>query len=342
MATTYTYRDFTPDAIPRAFKREIHGVIAAAVSLGWTFMVKSDNTVTLIAPEPNVHQKIHLTSKKGSGPVNRMMKKILQYANPLLVPDATDEKNMDAYQERYQEQWSRAADVKVAEMTAALDEVEAMISAPLEKEETVEPIKLMSESPMISKGGTLGGYASNIATQRDWSDGTTTYICARCDFVGNAPRSMAAHWGKHVREDERNRGSHKGVEVPVESPSYQPTEERLESLADRIATAIAEGIDWTNIGEASKHLAYVALAWENSRHSRGEPGLREPLSDTDLLNKIRSMVDNGLYQSQQDQIAALAVEKESALLEAEAAKADAESARSTLRTFRELLNEEAS
>lgn len=350
MATIYTRADYTPHVAPAWMKRDVVMLVSAAVGMGWKLMIKSGNTATLIAPPPHEVQKIHLSGRRKSGPIQGLMAKVEKYANPLLVPDLDSDESTKGFADRLFHEYDNVVE---RDVKAAVTHVQHLLEQTLQpepkvsqrEESPVEPttktLTLMSEGPMISKSS-VGGYASNIATQRDWSDGSVTYHCVRCDFTGPKPLSMASHWRKHVHEDERNRGNHEGVRVDLPATAYTPTEERLASLADRIATAIAEGIDWNNLNEAAKHLAYVALAWENSRHSRGESGLREPLTDTELLNKIRGIVDNGLYQSQQEQIANLAEQLVDTQAKFEAAQADAERLRSNAATLRDLLNEEAS
>jgi len=342
MATTYTRKDFTPAVLPNWMKKDIGILVSTAVAMGWKFMIKSGNTATLIAPPPNERIKIHLSGRRKSGPVQGLFAKVEKYGNPLLVPKVGAEKE---FTDRMFTEFDRVVEKQVEEAIQQVEQtIESFIhetpEAPMP--DVTKTLTLVSEGPMISKSGTGTGYASDIATQREWSDGSITYHCTRCDMEGPAPRSMASHWRKHVNEDERNRGDHFGVTVTLETSGYTPTEERLASLADRIAAAIAEGIDWNNLGEASKHLAYVALAWENARHTRGESGLREPLTDTELLNKIRGLVDNGLYQSQQEQIAALAQECATLRAQTEEATARYEKLRQNAATVALILNVEAS
>lgn len=172
MATSYNVDNFTPDVVPRVFKKDVAQLIAQAVSLGWTFMVKADNTATLIAPPPNQHQDIHLSARRNSGPLRRLGAKIMKYADPELLEKVT-----------------------------VPDKVESVEPPAVEPAEVGEPVvinRTYSEGPMMSMGAGNETYESEIATERHWSDGTVTYHCVRCDFQGKAPKSMASHWKKHT------------------------------------------------------------------------------------------------------------------------------------------------
>lgn len=336
MATTYTIHNFNPDVVPSRYKRDVHLLIQSAVAMGWKFLLKTDGTSTLVAPAPHEKQQIHLSVRHTSAPINQMTRRVMKYGNPLLVPDATSQESLTRYAQRTIENWDKAS---ATEQVVPEPVSEPVAPEPIEEERT--PVRrIINTQPMISKRGGTEGYASDIATQREYDDGSMDYLCVRCDYVGSRPLAMASHWKKHVHEDERNRGNHVGVIVPIERSAYQPTEERLESLAEAMAKAMEQGINWSDPEEACKQLAYAALSWDNDRRSRSEGGMRDPLSDTEILNRIRSLVDNGLYEAQRETNAELSVKIEALELRVTEAEADAQRARDTLSTFRALLEEE--
>lgn len=330
MATTYTPQTFSNDVIPAGLTNEVKKVIQFSVVQGWNVQVKG-LIVRLLSPVGN--KTITLSASNKNIPIQQHIKTITKYANPLLALDEEMSDEIIAEAARRGAAQQITAPVKRAQINEPVVEpvIEQVVKTVVEAEDA--PLRLVSEGPMISKGGSLGGYTSNIATKREWSDGSVDYQCTRCDFEGMAPRSMASHWGKHVREDERNRGGHKGVEVEVEGHEYTPTPERWDSLAEALKTAMEMGLDWSDLDGAAKHLALSALKWDNDRRKRNEPGIREPLTDTELLDKIRGLVDNGLYASQRDRIDALEEQvaaMESAVAEAQSARQRAEETLDTL------------
>lgn len=322
--TAYTTANFTPDILPKGFKREAVAAVVYAIHMGWTVTMRRQ-IAHMSSPVGDKH--IALGPRSRNENYDQIYRTIDKYASPLIPAPPKEDAPMPEVEE-----WAKKS-AKVAIDNQRRAEAER-------KQKTTEKATLVKEGPMISKGGTLGGYTSNIANQREWSDGTIDYVCTRCGQEGKSPRGMASHWGKHVREDERARGGHKGVEVPVEKPAYQPTEERLSSLADAIAAALKEGIDWNDPEEAARQLAMAALTWDHDRRSDSEPGMREPLSDTDILNRIRSLVDNGLYESQEFAIVDLRAQAEEAERRAIAAEAQVETMRANLTAFMGMMVEE--
>lgn len=291
--TTYNHANFHGDVLPTRLTHEAKQTIRYAIAQGWTLTIRRD-VCTLTAPTGS--KRITLGPRSQNENYNAIVRTIDKYASPFAQPledVISDPEKVNR----------KAKNITTAEqMAKAREEAHAVKT-------------LVKEGPMISKGGSLGGYTSDIATQREYSDGSMEYACIRCGFVSSTPRGAGSHWGKHVREDERNRGGHKGVEVPVQRPDYQPTEERLASLAEAIAAALKEGIDWTDPKEAARQLALTALTWDHDRRVDAEPGIREPLSDTEVLNRIRGLVDNGLYETQNNQINEMAAELETLRVE---------------------------
>lgn len=318
--TEYTTANYHPSVLPGGISSAAKGAITYAVHLGWTLTIRRQ-VCHLNSPVGDQHFAIGVRSKNEDW--NSIRRKAEKYGNPLVPPSVMDtEKDVEKY----------AVSV-VNNEHARARQAEQEKNTPITK-------TLIKEGPMISKGGTLGGYTSNIATQREWSDDTVDYVCTRCGFVTSTPRGAGSHWGKHVREDERNRGGHKGVEIPVERPSYQPTEERLNSLAEAMMDLLKQGVEWGDPDEAARQLAFAALLWDHERRGKSEPGLREPLSDTDILNKIRALVDNGLYESQELAMTEAQARAEKAEQRAAAAEAQVEAMRANLNAFMGMMAEE--
>lgn len=344
MSTTYLPHEFSADVLPGGFTKEMRALVRYAVANGWSVEVKG-LLVRLRSPEVQgkIRKVVTLSASNHNVPIQSHMRTIEKHSNPLLTisAESSDERIVAAAQ-RSQEMEARAAGRRAGEAIKQAAE-EHREEQPVKKKKDkplTKKITLVHEGPMLAKTGAIGGrYASDIATQREWSDGSITYHCVRCDYEGDRPRSMASHWRKHINEDERNKGGHRGVSVRVEEEDtgYTPTEERLAALAAALAETIKSGqIEWQDADVAARQLALSCLTWDNSRRSRSEPGIREPLSDGDVLNRIRSLVDNGLYQSQQERIEAMQVELTDAMERADQAEREAKEANDELDAFAEL------
>lgn len=337
MSRTYQPHEFSTDVLPGGLSKEVRSMIRFAVVNGWSVEVKG-LIVRLHSPQGQMKKTITVSASNKNIPIQSHMRTIERHSNPLTAVSADDtDERIDAAVER-----SIAMETAAAAKRAA-EQAKKEVDMPAPESKTVT---LVHEGPMMARSGNLGErYASDIATQKEWSDGSITYHCVRCDYEGDRPRSMGSHWRKHTNEDARNIGGHRGMTVQIEGddgPAYQPKEERLAALASALAETIKSGqIEWQDADVAARQLALSCLAWDNSRRSRSEPGIREPLSDGDVLNRIRSLVDNGLYQSQQDRIEAMQVELTDAMERADEAERLAKAANDDLDAFAELAAQRA-
>lgn len=287
MATSYNITNFTPDVVPVVFKKDVAHLIATAVGVGWTFMVKADNTATLIAPEPHQYQTIHLSARRNSGPLRRLGAKIMKYADPNLLEQATEP--------------------KVAPVVEFVDEIP----------EQVSEVTLVREGPMISKGANDETYESDIATQREWSDGTVTFHCIKCDFEGKTPKGMASHQRKHA-------------------PSRKPIHTTpLDSLTAVLVKRMEQGLDWVDLHAAAHELAEAALKWGVCRAK--EDGKVD--NDARVLQQIRELVG---VEVSAEEVADLKEQVKTLTIQVETERAEAVRAHETLKAARDLFNEASS
>lgn len=313
MATKYTRENFTPDAVPSAFKKDVAVLVAQAVSLGWDFLVKADNTATLVAPPPNEHQNIHLSTRRNSGPLRRLGTKVMKFADPALLEQA------DAPAEPAVK---ITRDVKGTILAA--EEIEP-VTEPIIKWEDPDPPKpadftLVKEGPMISMGANDKPYESDIATERHWSDGTVTFHCVHCDFEGKTPRGMAAHQKKHAVVTRK----------PVKTTP-------VDSLADALVKRMEAGLDWIDLHDAAHELAEAATAWGVCR---SEAEIKRCDEDAALLNQIRTLV--GVSPAEAAEVEELRRKVTTLTIQVEAERAEAERAAETLQAARDLFNEATS
>lgn len=340
MAEQYTAENFTASAVPGGFKTEVKDLVRDAIAVGWMMVVKSKSGIALVPPAP--HDKgnhtINLSTRRNSGPIQRHRSTVLKYANPLLVPS---KKTAAAHEERVHQQEGKAIQKKVYEEYEA-----AAQKAQASEQPQFSPTKLtvVSEGPMMSRKGTNQAYPSKIATERVYSDGSKDYICNLCDFTGTKALSMASHWKKHIHTGEAEAlpdgYQRQTIQIPPVEPlyhrtGYTPRADRVAALADALAKMLKEGMDWSDPDAAARQLAERALHWqhEQSVNTTALAAEREDLTSDDVLNRIRTLLDNGLYLRQQEEIAALSRAKAEAEAKAESAAKDAQNAKDSLSAF---------
>lgn len=367
---TYTVANFDPSVIPSGFNSEARKTIRGAVGAGWKLVVTSHGHCTIVAPSPNEHITINISQRKSDGPVRQIREKITRYGNPLLMEgvDSQDqiarrieqtERLVAQTREPVQPKTSVATEPRFESSDEDLvlpdDEPTVQHEAPTEEDRAARTI--VRSGPMIARRGRHAGYVSEVALEREWSDGTIEYVCnvAGCTsgpddgpYVTDNRLSIGPHRKVHLNKGEVERFDQtKALTVqtpehePVYSKGYTPRSERLMSLSTALLEALINlGPDVTD-SERADVLARASLEWQHERHLRGLDGggEREPLTDAEVLNRIRGLLDNGLYAQQAEKIAAHRAAREQAEAEAEAAKAEVLKVRNDLGGMLELLAE---
>ena len=183
-------------------------------------------------------------------------------------------------------------------------------------------------------GGTL--YESETTLERVWPDGRTDYQCAfpRCGWTADKPRSVAMHYGQeHTRKGNVQPASQDGPHhidptytEPLTSREYRPTERLVMAAAEAIRALMDDE-------EATpESIARCFLEWAHDRPDiEHEPRPLVPLTDKDILNRIRVLVGQ---PDQSEEIAAL--QEENMNLANEVARLKDEKA-----ALRDLLSEES-
>jgi hypothetical protein len=158
------------------------------------------------------------------------------------------------------------------------------------------PKPAVTLTPWLAKKqpGKQGGrtYESEAVLERTWPDGRVDYLCSLpdCGYESDNPRGVAAHYGKaHTLKGQTPPASQDGpVHVdptytePTTTRDYKPTQR----LVDALASFLAEH-SWDNVDD----LAVLMLEWAHYRDDieHVERPL-VPLTDKDILNKIRMLV----------------------------------------------------
>lgn len=168
-------------------------------------------------------------------------------------------------------------------------------------------------------GGTV--YDSDAVVEVRFSDGSVNYECALgCGYShATNPRSVATHYGKgHTAKGDAvpARGGQERIDPTYTEPlthrDYTPTERLVRLLQHAIEEAM-EG-SWN-----TRDLAVSILRWQHDRVGEGgEPGPSVPLTDSQIVERIRLMLDTGESVAQQQEIdelrAAVSRETEERLL----------------------------
>jgi hypothetical protein len=160
---------------------------------------------------------------------------------------------------------------------------------------------------MRKEGGEV--YESKAVLERKWSDGSIDYGCPRCDFTNVEPRRVAAHYGgKHGAEHPAAQAS---AEMYVDPEvRWTPTERqkgRIHRLAGEMRKALeAIGPEMT-VDECAEWI--VKHRDEAREHLMDET---TPLTDEQVLDRIRRLIDRGAYADLMARIEAVEAEAQAA------------------------------
>lgn len=330
MATQYDLSNFTPMVIPSGYNRDIKGLVAAAVSLGWTLHVTAGTALRLVAKDGKV---IQLNLGKKSHPIEQYKRLIKTHANPLLRP--VDDPELGS------KRASQAA--KAIEMRFNTQAVEAMgtngyVEAVKVAHEINDANTVVYEGPMRSTRVTSSGknkttvtYDSEIATEVAYADGRRVFTCVKCDFSREVPLAMSAHWQKH--------SAPKPKPEPVVEPVVEvtPKDPAMLALKEMFMGVMQQGINWGDLDGAAETLAESVLVWQEANG---------PMTDSeDILNQIRALVGLGKNPAQEAEIDALKRQLEQYAEHLEQADArllelesERDKARDNLSALKDLLN----
>lgn len=311
MTTKLTPAEFHKSALPGGFKKEVTNLIELASSAGWDVLING-SSVSIVSPGSQAKQ-YHFSPKKNSGPLQRIARDIRRLGDPKMVL-AMDEKLEDA------------ADAIVASVTRTVTPTPATVA---------KPRHIVSEGPMLASRGKGDAYKSSTTIERHWSDGSIDYKCARCDFTSIGRLSVSGHWSKHVREDESARSTAQDnyfkAEVPL-AAIYAPRQTRIDALVK-----VLEGLDdLTDL----RAIATAALTWvhEQSRAGSSLAAEHEEMTDADILNRIRTLLDTGERAQLHEQNASLTEQVVALTAQVEAAEAKAAKMADSLNALRELID----
>lgn len=159
-------------------------------------------------------------------------------------------------------------------------------------------------------------YDSEVTIERKWSDGTTDYQCADCDFASPNHRSIAPHRKVHEKAER--------VTDTYVGPRYEQNSAtgRLEAEIE-LAIQHAWAENDTVAGNA-RSLAKFIMSKRDEAKPEAEP--REPLTPEQVIARIRHLVDGGALFEEKERADALELRlaQAEAMVEEATAKANAE------------------
>lgn len=331
----YNHETFDQSVLPNGLKADVIKLIGAGVALGWKLHVTSRSSCTLISHDER--KKYHFTPRRSSTPLNRVKRDLTKYADPTylaLATVGTSDPEEGVPEDVALTAWSMVPKVG--------DEGTVTLERPEDEEQfTSEPPHIVSEKPMLAASGPGRGYESKTTIERRWSDGSKDYACTVCDYTSPHRHSVPRHFTKHSEGTQPLNPKFK-AQVP-DKAIYRPNKHRVAALAAWLAENLGGGAD-----PDPQAIALAALTWvhEQSVHSTEHAAEREELDDSDILNRIRTLLDRGeehrLQARLREQEAEIeALRANAAVAEKRALEADARAtqARENLRAFVALAEE---
>lgn len=354
-------RKMGPDAL---------NLIEFSVAVGWKLIVSSPESVALRAPGDPCPKTIHLSARnKGKAPLRKMIGTIKRYGDPARVHVLKEAATGSPYEDG-------TFEALLAALTTMSDDFEVYLPKP--KERFVEekevaipkapPVKaalpkereqernIVSEQPALMHYSlsTSGGksYPSPTTNERKWSDGVIDYACSVKGCGKESDNRLAfrgAHYAMHVRKGEVPAFDMKALRSQVvDDPNYtEHAWERKTGIRDarsRALAALLAELDLKNL--SADELAEKIMDWLAVQGGGGGGFNGEPLSDAQVLDRVRVLVDRGNYSAQADKIEDLGQQVEDTMIYAEqieelakSAEERAAKAEGTLAAFRDLVSE---
>ena len=177
------------------------------------------------------------------------------------------------------------------------------VRSPIQQMGDVTHPHIISEKPFLARGKRISlaqqaVYDSKAVIQRTWSDGHVDFACSVCDYTAETHKSVANHYGRS--------GPPHAHFLPTPATGVTPIEPADEyTPSDRLLNALLEALKLAGTTDL-EGLAAAALKWAHDRPDLDhlERGTR-PLTDSEIVNKIRALVDTGTLAKYEEEIEAL-------------------------------------
>lgn len=329
MAEYFTADDFERAGLPKGLKKNAYDLIELAVIHGWTARVTSGSSVSIVSPDGR--KKYHFSgNRRDTISHERIKKDIIRLADPQRAAVAQTIAARGAEQ---------SLDLMKDMPSLVTGTAEVVDDRPPSKEQKVKAERtIISTTPMLAKAGSKDtAYESETTLVRRWSDGTTDYVCVEGDFEATSRLSVSRHFA-----NAHSRGKGRAPQPPtfkaeVQSAVYAPRQTRVEALAAHLHAL------WGTEGLTLEEVAKAALTWvhEQSREGTEHAAERESLTPEDMLNRIRTLLDDGTAGRHQNELLELQQQVTYLTAQVEYERERGEAARATLKTLAELAQEEA-
>jgi hypothetical protein len=313
---TYTIENFDQSVLPGTFKKDLRDIIGVALTLGWKIITSRKQVINLVSPDGEQSERIGV-SNANRVDLQRLRRKIVKYADPAMRDAA-------------------AEFIETATVSSVLGDVPAKAVMKEAARGIIDPepeAHIISEGPMLARGGAGRGYESPTTIERRWSDGSRDYKCTDCDETSPERLSISRHFANVHSRGKGRQPSPPEFKAEVDAAGYRPNKRRIEALAEVIADLLREG------ETDAKVIAEIALTWVHEQHGTTLSTEAEPMSPEDTLNRIRALLDDGTFRAQQRRLEELETQVVTITAEAETYKERAHRAYETLRTFTELASE---
>lgn len=257
MGDSYRHDTFDKNVIPNGFSKEVKDTVSGAVHLGWTLYINGGSNMTLEAPEsanaPQNKSRIHFSTRRNSGPIQRLRAQIAKYADPMkkgmaqsvaegvlprdnipkpakvIIEEPKNCPKVKANEEHQRHVWYDDKDVEQVRPFACggLKITRAAVppSTPVPTPAAVASKgdrHIVSSAPMMAHRGSGLSYPSETTIERHWSDGSTDYKCVVCDYTSTHRQGVSGHYQTHVRKGEAQatRSQQKKDSLLIADPTY--------------------------------------------------------------------------------------------------------------------------
>ncbi len=221
-----------------------------------------------------------------------------------------DEEETTKKDQRRQAKREAAAALE-AQIEAKKEQTMPAVPPPTQVAERVaQERRIVSERPTLMHHtiGQRGGrsYPSQTTNERHYSDGTVEFVCRCCGETSENRRAFGgAHWAMHVRKGEAEAVDYnENLKNLVDDPNYtEPAWTRKATLREKRTIELKnllDGLDLATI--TAEDLAKEIMEFLGDNGTGGGGGKAEPLTDSQVLDRIRTLVDRGTYADQEKAI----------------------------------------
>lgn len=274
----------------RGIDTDLQAVIKMAADMGWRGKrSKGRGGITLLSPDG------HTTVYVPNGHQDTTLKSTLARRVVRSTPQETRDAHADSIAVMPDDQLRDTA-VAVSMAQGPLGIRPGALEPEPEVEEFVEVVQVeqheqekhvISEAPFVAKAGPGRKYASNAIITRTWSDGSVDYRCATpgCEQVYSSVPQFAGHGRAHGRKPP---------------PVYVKADDGRDPHVERLAREIKAALEATDGDLWDQGELHVALAEHiiTKRRERGEVHDVEPLTNDDIVARIRTMVSADIVREQ--------------------------------------------